>query len=159
MSKSTIIAESDEGTMHNVRSITMILKANVRASRTQTTQHTRIHKSTATHQTLRLKTWFLAGGIGLCINPFMWSQFSPKYASAYRVLTSIWIEYSFGRPTLHSVPQGSAAAILRRSCMVPSSLSAIIVLFDICPITNWSKRVRTFAPLDYNCVYDTYLSK
>ena len=50
-----IIDERGEGTMHDVRSITTILKANVRASRNQTPQNTRMQKSIATHQTLRSK--------------------------------------------------------------------------------------------------------
>ena len=54
MSNSTNIAESDEGTMHDVRSIATILKANVRASRAQTPQNTR-DKNTSIAKTAQIK--------------------------------------------------------------------------------------------------------
>ena len=48
--------------------------------------------------------------------------------------------------------------MLRTLFMVPSSLSAILVLVDICPVKNRCKRVGTFAPLAYNLVvYDICL--
>ena len=52
---------------------------------------------------------------------------------AYRVLTSIWIEYSFVRSRLQSVPRRPPTAILRTSCMVPSSLSCRMATFEIYP--------------------------
>ena len=60
-----------------------------------------------------------------------------------RVFWGVWTRYAL---TLAF----NIVVMLRTSCMVPLSLSAIIVLFDICPVKNRCKRVRTFVPLCYN---------
>ena len=60
---------------------------------------------------------------------------------AYRVLTSIWKEYSFWRSRLPSVPRRPPTAILRRSCMAPSSLSCRMATFEIYPRHYRSKVV------------------
>ena len=66
---------------------------------------------------------------GLCFN----DHDSLNMRLAYRVLTSIWIEYSFVRSTFPSVPRRPPTAILRTSCMVPSSLSCRMATFEIYP--------------------------
>ena len=61
---------------------------------------------------------------------------------AYHVLTSMWKEYSFVRSVFPSAPQHPPAAILRGSCMVPSSLLSRMATFEMYPCTNRCKIVR-----------------